>query len=82
MQQTGVLVLVKKENFNFKSFMDLLVVETNQSWGLAPAGSAVQVTPTSPEILFAEVPEGRMGATFGEVGNSALLPIINHSSSF
>ena len=58
MQQRGVLELEKKkkekEKFNFKSFMDLLAVKTNQSLGLALAGSAVQVTPTSPEILFAE----------------------------
>jgi hypothetical protein len=51
-------------------------VETNQVLGSAPSGSAVQVTPTSPEILPAEIPEGRMGATAGAVGNSALLPMI------
>jgi hypothetical protein len=51
-------------------------VETNQVLGLAPSGSAAQVTPTSPEILPAEIPEGRMGATAGAVGNSALLPMI------
>ena len=52
------------------------IVETNQSLGLAPTGSAVQVTPTSPEILDAEIPEGRWGVTAGAVGNSALLPLI------
>ena len=60
--------------FNFKSFMDL--VETNHSLGLAPSGSAAQVTPTSPEILDAAIPEGRRGVTAGAVGNWALLPII------
>ena len=54
--------------------MDL--VETNQALGLAPSGSAAQVTPTSPEILAAEIPEGRWGVTSDAVGNSALLPII------
>ena len=54
--------------------MDL--VETNQSLGLAPTGSAVQVTPTSPEILAAEIPEGRRGATAGASGDWALLPVI------
>jgi hypothetical protein len=60
---------------NFKSFMDLL--ETNQSLGLAPTESGVQVKPTSPEILDAVIPKGwRRGVTAGEGGDSALLPII------
>jgi hypothetical protein len=67
-------VRASKEIFNFKSFMDPM--ETNQSLGLAPMGSAAQVTPTSPEILAAEIPEGRRGVTAGAVGNWALLPII------
>jgi hypothetical protein len=55
--------------------MDL--VETNQSSGLAPTGSAAQVTPTSPEILAAEIPKGwRRGVTSDAVGDWALLPII------
>ena len=74
MQQRGFSELSKKM-FNFISSMNL--VETNQSAGLAPAGSAVQVTPTSPETLDAEIPKGgRRGATSDAVGNSALLPII------
>ena len=56
--------------------MDLVPVETNQSLGLAPTGSAVQERPTSPEILDAEIPEGRWGVTAAAVGESALLPII------
>ena len=36
----------------------------------------MQVTPTSPEILAAEIPEGRRGATAGAFGDWALLPII------
>jgi hypothetical protein len=72
-QQTGERELAKKK-ISFKSFMDLL--ETNQSLGLAPTGSAVQVRPTSPEILDAAIPEGRWGVTLAEVGDSALLPII------
>ena len=36
----------------------------------------MQVTPTSPEILAAEISEGRRGATAGAVGDWALLPII------
>ena len=75
MQQTGVRVLEKHE-INLKYFRDLLPVETNQSLGSAPTGSAVQVRPTSPEILDAEIPEGRWGATSAAVGDSALLPII------
>ena len=56
--------------FNFKSFMDL-VVETNQSLGVA------QVTPISPEIVVAEIPEERRrGATACAVGDWALLPKI------
>ena len=76
MQQTGVSELAKKkkQKFNFKSFM--VLVNTNQSLGGAPSGSAVQVTPTSPEILSAVKPEGRRGATAGAVGSWALLPII------
>ena len=57
MQQTGASGLAKKKKFKFKSFMDLR--ETNQSLGLASAGSAAQVIPTSPEILSAVIPEGR-----------------------
>ena len=54
-----------------------LVAETNQSLGLAPTESVAQVTPTSPEILVAEIPEERRrGATAGAVGDWALLPII------
>ena len=75
MQQTGARVL-KKDEINLKYFRDLLPVETNQSLGSAPTGSAVQVRPTSPEILDAEIPEGRRGATSAAVGDSALLPII------
>ena len=74
MQQTGARELPKKREVNFKSLRDLL--ETNQSLGLAPAGSAVQVRPTSPVILVAEIPEGRWGATSAAEGDSALLPII------
>ena len=51
-------------------------METNHSLGLAPTGSAVQERPTSPEILDAEIPEGRWGVTAAAVGESALLPII------
>ena len=52
-------------------------METNQSLGLAPTGSAVQVTPTSPETLDAEMPdEWRRGATAAALGDCALLPII------
>ena len=65
----------KRKKLNFKSFVDL-VVETNQSLGLAPAGSALQVRPTSPEILDAAIPEGRWGVTSAAEGDSALLPII------
>jgi hypothetical protein len=72
-QQTGLSELAKRK-FKFKSF--LYLVETNQSSGLAPTGSAAQVTPTSPEILAAEIPEGRRGVTAGAVGDWALLPII------
>ena len=55
--------------------MDL--VETNQSLGLAPSGSALQVIPTSPEILDAEIPKGwRRGVTAGEVGDWPLIPIM------
>ena len=50
--------------------------ETNQSLGLASAGSAAQVIPTSPEILSAVMPEGRSGVTAGALGDRALLPII------
>ena len=64
----------KKKRLGFKSFMDL--VETNQSLGLAPIGSAVQVRPTSPVILDAVIPVGRWGATSAAEGDSALLPII------
>ena len=73
-QQTGVRRLVKQKEINFKSFMDLL--ETNQSLGLAPSGSALHVRPTYPERLDAEIPEGRWGPTSAAVGDSALLPIL------
>ena len=73
MQQRGVLGLAKKK-LNFKLFID--PVKTNQALGWAPAGSALQVTPTSPEILPAETPEGRRGATSAALGDWALLPII------
>ena len=54
-----------------------IYLETNQSLGLAPAGSAVQVIPTSPDILDAGMPKGwRRRGTAGEVGDWALLPII------
>ena len=53
-----------------------LAAETNHALGWAPAGSAAQVTPTSPEILDAGIPEGRRGATAGASGDWALLPII------
>jgi hypothetical protein len=52
------------------------LVETNQAMGLAPTGSAVQVRPTSPEILAAEMLLGRWAPTSDAVGNSALLPMI------
>ena len=55
--------------------MDLVVVETDQSLGSVPT-RIPQETPTSPEMLFAEMPEGRRGATSGEVGSWALLPMI------
>ena len=55
--------------------MDLL--ETNQSARLALAESAVQVIPTSPEILDGGIPKGwRRGGTAGEVGDWPLLPMI------
>jgi hypothetical protein len=64
----------KKILIFLKSSMDL--VETNQALGSAPTGSAVQVRPTSPEILAAGIVEGRWGPTSDAVGNSALLPMI------
>ena len=64
----------KKKRFIFESFMNL--VETDHALGWAPAGRALQVRPTSPEILDAGIPEGRWGATAGALGSSALLPII------
>lgn len=74
MQQRGASELAKKI-INFKSFMDLL--ETNQSARLALAESAVQVIPTSPEILDGGIPKGwRRGGTAGEVGDWPLLPMI------
>ena len=73
-QQTGARRLAKQKTINFKSFMNLL--QTNQSLGLAPSGSALQVRPTYPERLDAEIPEGRWGPTSAAVGDSALLPII------
>ena len=56
--------------------MDSDILETNQSLGLAPAGRAAQLRPTSPEILDAAIPEGRWGATSAAEGDSALLPMI------
>jgi hypothetical protein len=50
-------VRASKKSLNFKSSIDL--VETNQALGLAPKGRSMQVRPTSPEILLAEIPEGR-----------------------
>ena len=80
MQQTGASELAKKNAmFNFISFMDLLV--TNQSLSLASAGSTAQVTPTSPERLSTEYPEGRRGVTADALGDRALLPIIVPFSS-
>ena len=73
MQQTGLSELAKNALI-LKSFMDL--VETNQVLGPAPKGSALQVRPTSPEMLAARMPEGRWGPTSDAVGNSALLPIV------
>ena len=53
------------------------VLETNQSARLALAESAVQVIPTSPEILDSEIPIGwRRRGTAGAVGDWALMPII------
>ena len=58
-------------------------METNQSSGLASRESALQVTPTSPEMLDAEIPKGwRRGVTAGAVGDWALLPVIVVCSSF
>ena len=47
----------QKKRLILNHYMDLL--QTNQSLGLAPLGSAVQVRPTYPERLDAEIPEGR-----------------------
>ena len=75
MQQRGASELAKKI-IKFNSFIDP-ILETNQSARLALAGSAVQVIPTSPEILDGEIPKGwRRGGTAGEVGDWPLLPMI------
>ena len=78
-QQTGLYALAKKRSLIYilSNTVNGSIVETNQEIGcLTSTWSPLQVRPTSPEILAAEISEGRWDFTSSAVGTLTVSPII------